>query len=178
MNGQKMSKTIGNVYDPMPVLNKLGADPLRYYCLAKISPFADGDFSEEKFYTSYNSDLANGIGNLVSRVATMAEKISLFVPETKSNLSVEVTTALDLYQFDRALKAVWLKIKEADTLINERKVWALKGEEQKEILTDLVKRIRQIGIDLQPFLPETAEKIVKQFAGEKIIRGENLFNRL
>ena len=178
VDGQKMSKTVGNVYDPMPVLNKLGADPLRYYCLAKISPFADGDFSEEKFYSSYNSDLANGIGNLVSRVATMAEKISLVVPETKSDLSVDVATALDLYQFDRALKNIWLKIKEADTLINERKVWALKGKEQKEILTDLVKRIRQIGTDLQPFLPETAEKILKQFSGEKISRGDNLFNRL
>ena len=135
VDGQEMSKTVGNVYDPMPVLNKLGADPLRYYCLAKISPFADGDFSEEKFYSSYNSDLANGIGNLVSRVATMAEKISLVVPETKSDLSVDVATALDLYQFDRALKNIWLKIKEADTLINERKVWALKGKEQKEIFT-------------------------------------------
>jgi methionyl-tRNA synthetase len=74
VNGQKMSKTLGNVYYPLPLLEKYGADPLRYYCLAKISPFQDGDFSEEKFKESYNADLANGLGNLVSRVAKLCEK--------------------------------------------------------------------------------------------------------
>ena len=57
-----MGKSIGNVYDPLPLVEKHGADPLRYYCLAKMSPFSDGDFSEEKFYAAYNSDLANSLG--------------------------------------------------------------------------------------------------------------------
>lgn len=73
VNGQKMSKTLGNVYDPIPLLEKYGADPLRYYCLAKTPSFTDGDFSEEKFIETYNSDLANGLGNLVARVAKLCE---------------------------------------------------------------------------------------------------------
>ena len=72
-----MSKTLGNVYDPLPLLEKYGADPLRYYCLAKTPPFTDGDFSEEKFIEAYNSDLANGLGNLVARVAKLAERVNI-----------------------------------------------------------------------------------------------------
>src|SRR3989344_4312250 len=87
-----MSKTVGNVYDPIPLLDKLiqkigshGPDALRYYCLAKISPFSDGDFSEEKFFHAYNSDLANGLGNLVARVAKLCETDEL--EEIKDYLS-------------------------------------------------------------------------------------------
>ena len=74
VNGQKMSKTLGNVYDPVPLLEKYGADPLRYYFLAKTPPFTDGDFSEEKFVEAYNSDLANGLGNTVSRIVGLISK--------------------------------------------------------------------------------------------------------
>ena len=69
-----MSKTVGNVLDPIPLIEKYGADALRYYLLAKISPFSDGDFSEEKFKEVYNADLANGLGNLVARVAKLCER--------------------------------------------------------------------------------------------------------
>ena len=69
-------------------------------------------------------------------------------------------------------------MKEADTLINEKEVWKQTGEEKKKELTDLVNRLRQIGTDLQPFLPETAGKILEMFAGPEIKRGENLFNRI
>ena len=176
VEGQKMSKTVGNVYDPVPLLEKMGADPLRYYCLAKISPFADGDFSEDKFYEAYNSDLVNGLSNLVARVSTMAEKESLTVENDERKLSLAIGTAINLFQFDRALGFIWRQVKEADTLINEKEVWKQTGEEKKKELTDLVNRLRQIGTDLQPFLPETAGKILEMFAGPEIKRGENLFN--
>lgn len=178
VDGQKMSKTVGNVYDPVPLLEEIGADPFRYYCLAKISPFTDGDFSEEKLLTAYTSDLANGIGNLVSRVSTMAEQVSLMVPPAKLEHDLSVGTAISLFQFDKALKIIWDKIKNADTLINERVVWKLEGKEKEKVLTDLVNRLRQIGTDLAPFLPETSEKILKIFAGPDIKKSEILFPRL
>ena len=89
-----------------------------------------------------------------------------------------VEERLARFEFDKALGVVWGKIREADKLINEKEVWKLKGEEKKKILRELVGIIRQIGVDLKPFLPETAEKIMKQFGGEKIVRGKNLFERL
>ena len=85
---------------------------------------------------------------------------------------------LENFEFDKALELVWNRIRKADKLINEREVWKLEGNEKKEVLVGLVGEIRQIGVDLQPFLPETAEKIIKQFKGPKIVRGENLFERL
>ena len=176
VNGQKMSKTLGNVYDPVPLLEKHGADPLRYYCLAKISPFADGDFSEEKFIQAYNSDLANGIGNLCSRAAAMAEGMAATKEELK--MRKEVVDLTGQYRFDEAMKLVWEMIAESDALINRREVWKLTGDEKKLALTELIKNIRQIGVDLQPFLPETAKKILAQFNNGEIKRAEPLFKRL
>lgn len=178
VDGQKMSKTLGNVYDPLPLLNKYGADPLRYYCLAKISPFSDGDFSEDKLFETYNTDLANGIGNLAARVATMAERVGLKVPEQKLGMREEVINKLKTFRFDEAMKFIWEDIKRADTLINQREVWKLTEAEQETVLTELVKIIRQIAADLTPFLPETAEKLVSMFGSDVISRGENLFQRI
>ena len=110
VNGQKMSKTLGNVYDPLPLLEKYGADPLRYYCLAKTPPFTDGDFSEEKFIEAYNSDLANGLGNLVARVAKLAERVniqySIFNIQYPDNRIKDIKNLLDKFRFDEALKTI------------------------------------------------------------------------
>src|SRR5258708_22091264 len=83
VNVQKMSKTLGNVIDPMEIINKYGADALRFYCLRYFSPFSDGDFSEEKFRVAYNADLANGLGNLVARVAKLCETNEVEVLDAK-----------------------------------------------------------------------------------------------
>mgnify|MGYP001607048945 FL=1 len=177
-DGQKMSKSLGNVIDPIEYVEKYGTEAVRYYILAKFSSFEDSDITREKFEEVYNADLANGVGNLAARVSTMAEQTGLSV-KTKEMavdpLVVEETTA---WHFDQAMAMIWQKVKDADTLINEREVWKLIGEEKETVLTDLVNRLRQIGTDLQPFLPETAKKILVMFAGGEIKRGENLFNRL
>ncbi|MDO8577001.1 MAG: methionine--tRNA ligase [Candidatus Daviesbacteria bacterium] len=170
VNGQKMSKTLGNVYDPIPLVEKYGADPLRYFCLAKISPFQDGDFSEERFKESYNSDLANGLGNLIARMAKLCENNNIKSSDNSDpftfNLHPTVQSSLQDYRFNEALNFVWSQISEADKLINEEKPWELSGEKAKAVLENLVTRIQQIAFNLQPFLPETAEKILKQFSGQ------------
>jgi len=178
VDGQKMSKTVGNVYDPIPVLEKHGADILRYYCLAKISPFQDGDFSENKLFETYNSDLANGLGNLVSRVAKLCENSELSFPASKVDLFKEVENDLKEFRFDFALKFIWQEIAKFDQFINETKAWEQKDKSLEKILNELVIGIRQIAFNLEPFLPETADKIEKQFAGPKIKSGDPLFPRI
>lgn len=184
VNGQKMSKTIGNVYDPIPTLEKYGADPLRYYCLAKISPFQDGDFSEEKFIESYNADLANGLGNLVARVAKLCERSGFEFKDHREDFNTEVRSKISEFKFNEALTIIWSWIAEADKKVNETKPWELlkaendygplngpppenhPGYKLAFILADLCTTIWKIAINLQPFLPETSEKILKQFSGE------------
>jgi len=177
VNGQKMSKTLGNVVNPLDITTKYGTDALRYFCLAKISPFQDGDFSEEKLKDAYNSDLANGLGNLVSRVAKLAEKHHLTPTEEILELDEKVRQALDEFKFNEALSIIWRWISEADQEINRTKPWELEEIEAKKVLTDLCQRIVTIAHNLQPFLPNTSEKILLQFSGE-IKSGSPLFPRI
>jgi len=177
--GTKMSKSLGNVIDPIEYVEKYGTDAVRYYVLAKFSSFEDSPISQKLFEEAYNSDLANGIGNLVARVSTMAQSTNLRIYESKNiRIGNEVIGAVDKWDFNGAMEYIWGQIKQADTLINEREVWKLEGEEKEKVLIDLVNRLRQIGTDLAPFLPETAEKILKTFAGPEIKKSETLFPRL
>lgn len=178
VNGQKMSKSLGNVVDPIEMIKKYGTDALRYYLLKEIPSTGDGDFSEEKLRNLYNSDLANGLGNLVARVAKMSEQVDLKINEREYNLGLEISTAIKLFEFDKALKNIWQKIKEADTLINEKEVWKLENSEKEKILINLISAIRQIGVDIEPFLPEASKKIKEQFKGPGIISREPLFPRI
>ena len=178
VNGQKMSKTLGNVFDPTPLAKQYGSDAVRYYCLAKISPFQDGDFSEEKFIESYNSDLANGIGNLVARVAKLCETTNLKSPEDQSEeWLLGVQESLEVFQFNIALEEIWKKIRSLDQQINLQKPWELKGFQQTTILVDLVEGIKTIAYNLRPFMPETAEQILQQFSG-RIKSAAPLFPRI
>lgn len=178
VDGQKMSKTLGNVYDPIQLLDKHGADPLRYYCLAKISPFQDGDFSEEKFYEAYNSDLANGLGNLISRVAKLAENNNLETEDRPLSLDPDVANYINEFKFNTAIETQWQEIAKVDKKLNETKPWTLEPEEANAVLKDLVQHVRIIAHSLQPFLPETSEKILEQFKGPKIVSGKPLFPRI
>lgn len=166
INGQKMSKTLGNVYNPVPLLEKYGADPLRYYLLSKVSPFQDGDFSEEKFIETYNADLANGLGNLVARVAKLCEQNNIEATPGPDVWCADLEKYMGEFKFNEAIAVIWQLITEADKKINQEKPWELSGEKLREILQDYVKRIQAVGFNLKPFLPETAEKILKQFLGE------------
>lgn len=178
VNGQKIAKSNPETaIDPIPLIQKYGADAIRYYLTAKVSPFNDGDFTEEKLKEAFNSDLANGLGNLVSRVAKLAEKINYESKPTDQKLWNEVSDNLDNFRIDPAIQAIWQKIKELDVLINKVEPWKLEEKELKEFLDKVVPEINLIAFNLQPFLPETAEKILKQFDG-KIKTGSPLFPRL
>jgi len=177
-NGAKMSKSLGNVINPLDYVAKYGTDAVRYFLTAELSVFEDSDMTLERFEKAYQASLANGIGNLCARVAAMSEKENLKVPIEKLIISKEIAEKLTAYMFDEAMTFIWEKVKNADSLINQREVWRLTGEEKNEVLSELVKIIRQIGTDLSPFMPDTSEKILAQFGVEEIKKAENLFQRL
>lgn len=177
LKGEKISKSVGNVIPPEEMVSKFGLEPLRYYMLSQIPIDSDGDFSQRRFKEVYNADLANGLGNLVARVAKLCEKENFEAGETYKVWCTGIDKAFSEFKFNEALKGIWLLISEADQKINIRKPWTLSGEELSKVLKDLVKRIQEIAYNLRPFLPETSEKILKQFSG-KIKSAQPLFPRL
>lgn len=178
INGQKMSKSLGNVISPAQLVERYGADGARYLLLSEFPFGEDGDFSFDKLDIRYNAGLANGLGNLVARVAKVCENAGLAVaPSEKYTPHPLISQFLDNLKFDSALQAVREDVAEKNRQIDTHKIWE-KSEEKQEVLTELVEGIRQIACNLRPFLPETAEKIEGQFAGPKIQTAEPLFPRL
>jgi methionyl-tRNA synthetase len=183
INGQKISKSIGNVIRPSDWVKKYGADAVRYYLLRYTSISDDSDVSEEKLLQAYNSDLANGLGNLVARVAKLCETSGLSLKESNdSYIKYDlISKQLKDFKFSECLSSIFLYISECDKKINEEKPWEkLKTNENeaKLFLATAANAIKQIGLQLKPFLPETAEKIEEQFKGPKIISGTPLFPRI
>ena len=187
VDGQKISKSLGNTIDPVNEAEKYGTDALRYYLLAKVHPWEDSDFSWTKFKETYNADLANGLGNLVARVAKLCENSGFEFPifdikNQKLNKS-QVFEYLNEYEFNDALAYIWNSeikwgIKWLDEDISKRKPWELEGEKLKQILSLYVTNMRLLAYYLQPFMPETAEKILEQFKGPKIKSEKSLFPRI
>ncbi len=177
LKGLKISKTLGNVISPQEFVSQFGLEPLRYFMLSQIPIDTDGDFTEERFKEVYNGDLANGLGNLVARVAKLCETHNVIASEAHQSFNPKVTSHLEDYKFNEALNHIWKEIAEANKKVNEEKPWELAGNKLKEVLDDLLKRIQHIAFNLQPFLPETSDKILKQFSGE-IKSASPLFPRI
>ncbi|HVT01471.1 MAG TPA: methionine--tRNA ligase [Patescibacteria group bacterium] len=177
VDGQKMSKTIGNVIDPIYLIDKYGVDGIRYYFLNEIPPTSDGDFAENKLKEIYNANLANGIGNLTARVAKLSEKVGLELPDPERKLAPEIVEKLTDYKFNEALGIIWEKVGEVDKKINQDEPWKLEGEALSEKLRGYASYIIYIGANLAPFMPETSEKIMSQFSG-KVKSSDPLFPRL
>ncbi|MEK7154968.1 MAG: methionine--tRNA ligase, partial [Patescibacteria group bacterium] len=178
LNGQKVSKSLGNVILPSELVTKFGVDGVRYYFL-RFGPLTnDVDITLEKIQETYNADLANGLGNLVARVAKLAERVSL--PDKPWGLEVDgqVKKCLDEYRLDEALKTIWTWISELDQTIEKDQPWKLSDEKLGKVLEGYVEKINKIAASLRPFLPETAEKILAQFKGPEIKSGAPLFPRI
>lgn len=176
--GVKMSKTLGNVVDPYEVIEKVGVEAFRYYLLSQIPTQDDGDLTIERVMGVYKSDLQNGLGNLVARVAAMLMSSEQKIESSEQEVSGEVREEIEKYRFDKAMSEIWQRVRSADQYISENKVWKQEGVEKQKSLEYLVDEIRQIATDLAPFMPETASKIAKQYEGEKIVKGDALFPRL
>lgn len=163
--GIKMSKSLGNVTSPVELVQEYGTDALRYYVAREIHPFEDSPFTKENFKEAYNANLANGLGNLVSRVMKMAET-NLGEPVTVPEKSIpqEFFDFLEKFEIQKATDLIWQKIALADKQIQETQPFKLvKTDKEKgvEIIKDLVVRLYTIAQMLSVILPETAEKILK-----------------
>ena len=183
--GQKMSKSTGNVINPFDIVKDYGTDALRYYLLREIPPFDDGDFTLRRFKEVYNADLANGLGNLTARVAKLCETINFAVGESNSKIlhtnDETYYQALSEYRFSDALALIWQKITAVDRFMNEEKPWELVKKDidkASSVLTHCVNQIQEIATLLDPFMPETAKKITEQFKGPSIKAQTPMFPRL
>jgi len=169
INGQKMSKTLGNFIDPNDLVKKFGAEVTRYLLLSQFPLSQDGDVKEEKFAEKYNSDLAQGIGNLVSRVLALGEQYSKQIMVQCLNTDL-VTNAWKDYEkqmeeirFNDALATIWNLISYCDKYISDTKPWE-KIDDEKEfqkILGELIYTLGNIALMLSPVMSKTSEKILK-----------------
>ena len=180
VEGQKMSKTVGNVINPNELIQKYGTDALRYYLLREIPSYDDGDFSERRFKELYNADLANGLGNLVARVSKLSNQLQVtsYKLQVKKINSEKYKNALEEFRFSDALADIWKLVKETDKYIDENTPWKLEGKQLENVLVHAIDVIRTIANLLQPFLPKTSQKILTQFNGPTIQSQLPLFPRI
>lgn len=167
-NGQKMSKSLGNVIDPADVLKKYGTDALRYFLAREITTFEDSDFTWARFEQSYQSGLANGLGNLVSRTLKMATNAQLQLDDTSDaafnvdEITQSYTDALSTYNVKLAVDAIWEAIAVTNKFIEDTepfKTIKVDPDKARGDIKKLLKSLKEITKLLQPVLPETAEKI-------------------
>lgn len=178
VDGQKISKSLGNSIDPSGLINKYGSEVIRYYLLREIPAWGDGDFSEVRLRELYNGELANGLGNLVARVARLAADTKLNLPEKKNyTFKKEVADCLKIFRFDQAIFAIWEEISKLDKVINEQKPWELEGAKLKQVISPIAVEIREIAFNLSPLMPETSKKVLEQFTG-KVTQTKPLFPRI
>lgn len=184
LNGQKMSKSLGNVIAPADMIKQFGVDGTRYLLLSQFPYGEDGNIQADKFVEKYNADLANGIGNLASRVLAMAHKFSGgempdydyiaedFVLHAKA-LALQKTVEQELGNgaFFEALRQIWALIKASDDYIQKEQPWKLAKEDPeklKHVLADLLLTLQELAVLLAPFLPQAAQKLADALAMEEL----------
>src|SRR3989344_1207996 len=172
VDGQKMSKSLGNIVDPLLIAKKYSNDTLRYYLLREMTFGEDGDFSEKALIVRHNSELADQLGNLLNRVLVLTEKYSKGeVPKgeidkkvAKAALVVVTEAGLDIerYQFHHSLEHIWNFIGILNSYVNDTKPWIISNvKERDSVLYNLLEGLRFTGILCQPFIPASAEKILQ-----------------
>ncbi len=195
----KMSKSKGNIVDPLEMVQRYGVDAYRYFLLRDVPFGLDGNFSEEAIVKRFNADLANDLGNLVYRTLTMIEKyFKGKIPKAEiittagaveigvkiKHLGLRVAGALTTpdFAFCTALEGIWELINMANKYIEDTKPWNLLKENKtaklKAFIRVLVDVIHAVAEDISPFMPKTSESILGQFAKEKVKKGKPLFPRI
>ncbi len=172
IDGQRIGKSLGNAIDPVELVQKYGRDALRYFLLREIPFGGDGDFSFERVEQRYQSDLAKGLGNFVSRTLAMASKadgVTATEPAHADEIKQMLAVAADRWQkgfeeyaLDEAFEAIWDVIRWGDRYIDRTKPWVLAKENPVEcaaVLSGLLECVRQVSVLIAPILPDTAEKI-------------------
>jgi methionyl-tRNA synthetase len=192
-NGQKISKSLGNAISPKTLVEKYGSDTVRYFCLRHFS-FAsgnDGDFDEGALIERHNNELANKLGNLVSRTSSLAEKYGIKkfkdqdfeTTDLLNSLNKKILELMETFQVDKALNEIFGFIDQCNEYIQNKKPWENNDREDrreinKGVLYTLVKSIKEIARFLSPFIPETAEKILEIFKSDKIKKAPVLFEKI
>ena len=178
-DGQKMSKTLGNVVDPLDIVREYGIDAFRYIVARELHPFEDTAFGFEKCKEIYNAHLANGLGNVVSRVMKMSET-HIAQPVDVSDVIIPDAyhRAFDAYNLQAASNIIWETVAQIDQTITDAEPFKLvKVDKDKAvvIIADLVKKVQLIALMLAPFMPDTAEKILVAVRENK--KPDSLFTR-
>ncbi len=166
VDGQKMSKSLGNVIAPADIVGKYSADAFRYYFLRHVPSYDDGDFSWDHFESAYNNELANELGNAVQRTLAMLQKYQGGMigdtPEAKHDTGA-YDEAIAACRFDRALDHVWDQVRGLNQFIDQEKPWEIAksndDDHLREVLAQQVSDLLEIADLLEPFLPSTSSKI-------------------
>lgn len=200
-DGQKMSKSLGNVVNPYDLVGKYGTDAVRYFLLGALPAYEDGDYTDKYFEEIYTAKLVNGIGNLTARVTTMIEKYCGGKAPAPADDVFDTAgfwtrydEALTAFHFDEAVKQIEDLAAACDKLIEMAQPWkkAKAGEDVAPTMYRLAEAVRQLGVALLPFIPATAAKILAQLGldtaadrawgglkeGTEVRKGDILFPRL
>ena len=196
VEGRKMSKSIGNVVDPVEMADRYSADAFRYFLLREKPTWDDGDFSESALKGRINGELMADLSNLVARVLTIAER---FNGKIEGNVEIEdfikkqeIIESFEKKDLYLALNLVFEGIRKINKYVNDKEPWKLQGKELANVLYNSLEAIRVSAIFLKPFMPSTAEKIEEKLGIKpqlladavfrefttKVERGENLFNKV
>jgi len=178
--GQKMSKSLGNVISPEKVVEEFGTEALRYFITREFNQFEDTDITESRLKEAYNANLANGLGNLVSRIMKMAETHLDKSPELpEKSIPRDYIEALDKFEIQKAVNIIWDKVRELDAKIQKTEPFKLvktDSEEGKSLISEIVVSLYTIGLMLNPVMPETSSAI--KDAVKKNVSPLTLFPRI
>ncbi|MPM79172.1 Methionine--tRNA ligase [bioreactor metagenome] len=179
IDGQKMSKSLGNVISPQQLIDLFGVDGARYLIARSFPSENDSDVGIERFKEKYNADLANNLGNLVSRITKLAE--GLKIDEIKNNLDQKFVELIDNCRYDEAIGLVFEKfVNTSNAKLNEVTPWKLEKDDPKriEVLNYCVNNLKQAANHLNSIMPETAQNILNCFDGEVRPLEKPLFPRI
>lgn len=179
--GQKMSKSLGNVVDPVDFVQRYGVDALRYYLVREIPTQDDGDFTPQRFHEVYTAELANALGNTASRIAKLCATRSFVqnhvsTPEWDTEFLQRVAEAYDLRT--ALVEGPLRELQSLEKTIADEKPWEKSDEEIQPLLSIYVERLRRIAWHLQPVIPSTAERLLRHFGQPTVAALEPLFPRV